>query len=36
MAKFTFVVSTEPYKYQGIESMLNLAEATLKKATRLA
>ncbi len=31
MAKFTFVVCTEPYKYQGIESMLNLAEATLKK-----
>lgn len=31
MAKFTFVVCTEPYKYQGIESMLNLANTMLAK-----
>jgi len=31
MAKFTFVVSTEPYKYQGIESMLNIAESVVRK-----
>jgi len=36
MAKFTFVVCTEPYKYEGIESMLNLAQATLARGHEIS
>ena len=31
MASFTFMVCTEPYKYQAIDTMLNMGKAILEK-----
>jgi sulfur relay (sulfurtransferase) complex TusBCD TusD component (DsrE family) len=31
MGKYTFVVCTEPYKYEAVDSMVNIAEAVIKK-----
>ena len=31
MTKYIFFISTEPYKFEGIDSMLKLGEAMLKK-----
>ncbi|MBD3197061.1 MAG: hypothetical protein GF317_18550 [Candidatus Lokiarchaeota archaeon] len=35
MVKYTFLVCTEPYKYEAIDSMLNIAEAILKKGNEI-
>lgn len=31
MTSFTFVITTEPYKFEAIDSLLNMSEAILKK-----
>lgn len=31
MVKFTFIVSAEPYKYEAMDTLLNLAEAIINK-----
>jgi len=35
MAIFTFVVCAEPYKFEAIDTMLNLGEAILKKGHQI-
>jgi len=35
MAVFTFVVCAEPYKFEAIDTMLNLGEAILKKGHQI-
>ena len=35
MVVFTFVVCTEPYKFEAIDTMLNLGEAILKKGHQI-
>ena len=31
MVSFTFVICTEPYKFEAVDSLLNLGKAILKK-----
>ena len=31
MTSFTFIIGTEPYKFQAIDTLLNLSEAIIKK-----
>ncbi|MFX1502858.1 MAG: DsrE/DsrF/TusD sulfur relay family protein [Promethearchaeota archaeon] len=35
MVKFTFVVCAEPYKYEAIDTVINLGEAILKKGHQI-
>lgn len=35
MLKFSFVVAAEPYKYEAIDTVINLGEAIIKKGHKL-
>jgi sulfur relay (sulfurtransferase) complex TusBCD TusD component (DsrE family) len=35
MVTYTFVVCTEPYKFEAVDSMLNIAESVLKKGDNI-
>lgn len=35
MASFIFVISAEPYKFQAVDSLLNLGQAILKKGHQI-
>ncbi|MFW9773633.1 MAG: DsrE/DsrF/TusD sulfur relay family protein [Promethearchaeota archaeon] len=36
MLKFSFVITAEPYKYQAIDTAINLGEAIIKKGHQVA
>ena len=36
MLKFTFIVSTEPYKYEAMDTLINLGEAIINKGHQIA
>ena len=35
MAIFTFLICTEPYKFEAVDSLINLSEAILKKGHKI-